>query len=93
MQKIDLYEAKGVQLNARLSWLKLGDRVFKEFFKRLRPSVHATRFQVGQVNGQRITELLDIIKEFINHYQAVFASQPLAPKRQLVIDQYCSVIP
>lgn len=68
VQKVDLYEAKGAQLKTRLSWLKVVDRVFKEFFKRLCPPVHTTQFQVLQVNGQRIIDLPNITKAFVAHY-------------------------
>lgn len=33
IRKANLYEAKGAQLKVRLKWLKVGDRVSKEFFK------------------------------------------------------------
>ena len=51
LKKVDLYEAKGAQLRARMHWLKVGDRVTKEFFQRLKPPAQHSQFQDIQVDG------------------------------------------
>lgn len=44
IRKANLYEGKGAQLWANLNWLKVGDKVSKEFFKCLHPPIHRSQF-------------------------------------------------
>lgn len=74
IKKVDLYEAKDAQIQAHLNYLKVGDRVSKEFFKCLHPPIHRSQFQAIQSEGVHFTSLLDIISTFMTHYQKVFAS-------------------
>ena len=92
IRKADLYEAKGAQIQARLNWLKVGDRVSKEFFKNLHPIIHRSQFQAIQSDGVHFTSLPDIISTFVTHYQKVFTSQSLSPIRQRALDECCAII-
>lgn len=76
IRKFDLYEAKEAQLKARFKWLKVGDRVTKDFFKRLGPPIHSTQFKALKVNDDRLNDFLNIIQAFVTHLQGVFDSQP-----------------
>ena len=46
IRKAKVYAAKGAQLKSRLKWLKVGDRVSKELFKRLRPPCILPNFKL-----------------------------------------------
>jgi len=64
-------------VQAKMNLLKVGDTISKDFFKCLRPPIHATQFHPIQVEGVRFTSLLDIINTFMAHYEQFFFSQPL----------------
>lgn len=55
-----LYEAKGTQIEERLHWLRIGDRVSEELFQRIKSPRHSTQLKAIQDNGVKLSSLLDI---------------------------------
>lgn len=43
--KLTCMKKKGDQIRAKLNWLKVEDKVYKELFKCIHPPIHATQFQ------------------------------------------------
>jgi len=76
-----------------LKWIKVGDRVSKEFLKRLWAPLHTTQFQALQHDGNQITNFLDIVQAFVQHYEIFFASQPITTASQQALNDCCNVIP
>lgn len=85
---IEMYEAKGAHIQYRLHWLKIGDRVSKEFFQRLRPPRKSTQFKPLMDQGNRLTSLPGIVILFTKHYTQVFLAQQYSLDR-LVALQAC----
>lgn len=63
-----VYHVRGAQLQARLHWLKSGDRMTKEYVLRLHPPNKAMLLKVIYEGDERLTTTAAILQPFTSPY-------------------------